>query len=161
MPFGGRPVCPLPKKGKKGVSNGRTVGSVNVVTCPQRWTGGGNAKCMKDLTWDKDIDECVEIHNHSCKNDTLCSEIGAECIDGKCSCLSGYIYSNKTFMCYEESACGEPPPVAGAMWSGNGEVRQYTCDKNKYPLPGKGNGTITCDSGTSSWVPKDFQCGGA
>jgi hypothetical protein len=48
--------------------------------------------------------------------------------------------------------------------NGSGQVRQYVCDTNDaphlYPVPGTGDGTITCNETSSTWTPDGFLCGG-
>ncbi|XP_060577714.1 uncharacterized protein LOC132734871 [Ruditapes philippinarum] len=92
----GNSVCPMPTAG---TFVGRKVGSVNVVTCPKGKTGGGQATCEADLKWSSQIPGCVDIYNHSCSDNILCSKIGAKCTtEGKCQCVHS-MYNETTSQC--------------------------------------------------------------
>ncbi|XP_053384510.1 type-2 ice-structuring protein-like [Mercenaria mercenaria] len=101
----GREVCPLPPWG---VSNGRTVGSVNIYTCGKGTVGGGSATCLPSKEWDKKIDTtCTPILAHPCKNDSLCSEINGYCsAKGQCECEPSKIYDETSKECVVECADG-------------------------------------------------------
>ncbi|XP_060569325.1 scavenger receptor cysteine-rich domain superfamily protein-like [Ruditapes philippinarum] len=73
---------------------------------------------------------------------------------------AGWVPANN-FSCF---TCGEPNEVFGASVTGSGQVRQYVCNTNDaphlYPVPGTGDGTITCDENALTWTPGGFKCGG-
>lgn len=207
-----RDVCPMPAFG---ISNGRTVGSVNVFRCAKGSTGGGSARCLDTKNWDNEIDTtCTPIYQHTCTDNTLCSQIRATCsTNSMCECVGDYLRWDDTlkecvldcqdppdiqnavfsgegntrsyvcnpdyhrttgsvptitctetgwepknaFSCYK---CPDPLQVAGAVLTGSGNVRQYVCNNDLYPIPGTGNGVIICTEENMEWEPAGFLCGG-
>ncbi|XP_060569326.1 uncharacterized protein LOC132727766 [Ruditapes philippinarum] len=148
-----RDVCPLPRWG---VSNGRTVGSVNTYVCGKGTTGGGTAVCLPNKQWDKDITPtCTPIFGQKCSDNGLCSEIDGKCSDqGVCQCEPYRTYNDTQKQC--EPDCGEPPEVDNAQKNGSKSSVMYTCKAGYRPSSASSN-TITCTQ--SGWEPTNsFSC---